>query len=293
MSGVQLALVADDYGLHEGVNAACADLATRGRLQAISCLVGGRAWRHGVAALRALRRDQVDLGLHLDLTSSPLTLPPHRLASVMALSIARQLDRRALRREIDAQLDAFEQALGHAPDHVDGHQHVHQLPQVREVLVEALLARSSQRPWLRDTRRPATAGRLSKAALIEALGAAALRRRAEVCGFAHNSHLLGVYGFDASPPRYRALLQRWLADACDADLLLCHPAWPAAAGDAIQPARETEAQVLGDDAFLSLVAASGVRLQALGTRPGFGPARSAGRLPALSETSKASAPMPS
>jgi predicted glycoside hydrolase/deacetylase ChbG (UPF0249 family) len=290
MSAVRLAIGADDYGLHEGVNDACIELAERGRLQAVSCMVGAPAWRRGVAALRALDRSRIDLGLHLDLTAFSLVVRPRRLPALIALSIARRLDRRELRREIEAQLDAFEQALGHAPDHVDGHQHVHQLPLVREALVQTLVERSPQRPWLRDTRRAPSARPLSKAALIEHLGARALRRRAAAAGFAHNAHLLGVYGFDTPAPGYLALLTQWLAVAGDGDLLLCHPARPDAAFDAIQAAREVEAQVLGGDAFTQLVAEHGVRLQALGTLPGFQKAQADA---VISESSPACAPAPS
>lgn len=293
MSAPRLAIGADDFGLHEGVNAGCLQLAELGRIQAISCMVGGKAWRSGVPALRALDRDRVDLGLHLDLTAFPLASRPRRLPALTARSIARVLDRGALRLEIDVQLDAFEQALGRGPDHVDGHQHVHQLPQVREVLIEALLERSPRRPWLRNTRPPVTTGRLSKAGVVESLGAAALCRRAQAAGFAYNAHLLGVYGFDAAAPRYIALLQRWLALVRDGDLLVCHPSSPCSEADPIQAARAVEAQVLGSRAFARALADSGVHLQALGTMPGFDKETSSRAEATLNGSSPACDPAPS
>ena len=69
-----LCVTVDDFGLHAGVNAAVFELLARGRLHAVSCMVGAPAWGAGHAALRQLR-DQAhsaDCGLHLDFTEAPL-----------------------------------------------------------------------------------------------------------------------------------------------------------------------------------------------------------------------------
>ncbi|MFX7605201.1 ChbG/HpnK family deacetylase, partial [Acinetobacter baumannii] len=69
---------------------------------------------------------------------------------LIGASLAHRLDASALRDEIATQCALFEDATGRAPDYVDGHQHVHQLPQIREALVEVLVARYTGRlPRLR------------------------------------------------------------------------------------------------------------------------------------------------
>lgn len=258
--GRRLGICVDDFGLGEGVDQAVLALARQGRISATSCMVGAARWRADAPALRDVDPAALDVGLHLDLTGFPfdarLRLPlPHWLArSHLGL-----VPRTALRREIDAQLDAFEQALGRPPAHVDGHQHVHQLPVVRDALLDALEARyRDHRPWLRRTRRPRGERAGGKAWLIEALGCMALARLAQAKGYGQNGHLLGVYDFEGDAQRYLALVGAWLRSAQDGDLMMCHPATQLVPGDAIAPARVWEYQVLAGPAFGALLEREGV-----------------------------------
>jgi predicted glycoside hydrolase/deacetylase ChbG (UPF0249 family) len=261
-----LCICADDFGLRDGVNEAILALLDAGRIQAVSCMVGGKAWLAGAQALR--KRDQCgfDAGLHLDLTDSPL-LPGSRrhLGHLIFTSMIRLIHREALRREIGAQLDAFESGFGCAPAYVDGHQHVHQLPLVRDALLEALRDRYGEAlPWLRSTRAVQGAGWTSaKALLIESLGGRALMTMADRQGFQHNQRLLGVYDFRGGEMRYRALLGEWLQAARGADLLMCHPGIGADELDSIAAARQAEFAVLADPALPARLQAEGLTLQPL------------------------------
>jgi predicted glycoside hydrolase/deacetylase ChbG (UPF0249 family) len=266
----RIALCLDDLGLHAGVNAAAAALARLGRLNAVSCMVGAAHWRGAGEALAACGTAGVDIGLHLDLTEAPLHLPRQALPMLILRSHAHGLARAALREEIDAQLEAFEAVLGRPPDHVDGHQHVHQLPQVRDALIEVLQQRYRvSRPWLRSTRHAANlvrpAGQPRAAALkprvIEALGAAALARLAALHGHRQNARLLGVYDFRGGPATYRAWLHAWLNAARDGDLLMCHAAMEPVEGDAIGIARHDEWRLLGSPDFAQMLAQAGIELQ--------------------------------
>lgn len=266
----RIALCIDDFGLHDGVNAALFELAALGRVNAVGCMVGGPAWRAGAKRLVGLKRDAIDVGLHLDLTEWPLNPRIRRpLSRWIAGAFTRTADRTSIAAEIRDQLDAFEQALGRPPDYVDGHQHVHQFPLVREALLDALGARRSTlaRPWLRSTRRPQPAGGAPRSAtfkpwLIEALGAHALERQAIRHGHAMNRRLLGVHDFKTDAAGYRSLLAGWLESARDGDLLMCHPAAPScdAAGDPLLESRLGEHEALTGDGFASLLAASNVEL---------------------------------
>jgi chitin disaccharide deacetylase len=261
-----IAACADDFGLHQGINEAALALARRGRITAISCMVGAPQWASGASALAKLPADDVDVGLHLDLTQYPLAAAQRRsLPALIALTGARLIDPARLRAQIDAQLDAFENGIGRAPAHVDGHQHVHQFPVVREVLVDALCARYPQRlPWLRRSRRPAAlASGGFKPGLIERLGSDALSRLARAHGFAQNESLLGVYGFTGGAQRYAALLAQWLNTARQGDLLMAHPALTAGVADGIGAARCNEYQVLSSDAFAQSLEHARIRLAPL------------------------------
>jgi chitin disaccharide deacetylase len=225
-----LTLCLDDFGLHEGVTDAAITLAKMGRLHALSCMVGGPAWKVAAERLRthlpAPVLASLDVGLHLDLTEYPLREHARSLPSLILAAYTGRLKAADMRAEINQQLDAFEAAMGQPPAHVDGHQHVHQLPVVREALLYVLRKRGPHRPWLRCT-QPTPAARTSQPAgrkphIIRRLGADALRQLADEHGFAQNGHLLGVYDFNPSPEAYRKRLKGWLRDAQSGDVLMCH-----------------------------------------------------------------------
>lgn len=266
----RIALCLDDLGLHAGVNAAAAALARLGRLNAVSCMVGAAHWRGSGEALAACAEAKADIGLHLDLTETPLRTSRQALPILILRSHAHGLPPRALREEIEGQLDAFEAVLRRPPDYVDGHQHVHQLPQVRDALVEVLQRRyPDSRPWLRSTRhatnllRPAGQPRAAalKPWIIEALGAAGLARLAARHGHRQNARLLGVYDFSGGPAAYRAWLQTWLNAARDGDLLMCHAAMESVVGDPIGIARHDEWRLLGSPEFAAMLSQAGIELQ--------------------------------
>ncbi|MBI2769834.1 MAG: ChbG/HpnK family deacetylase [Burkholderiales bacterium] len=264
-----IVVCADDFGLHAGVNAACAALGQRGRLGAVSCLVGGPAWRAG-AELEQLAGLAIDVGLHLDFTEYPMHGGAGgSLESLLLRAYSRRLDGSAVAREIHAQLDAFEAVAGRPPDHVDGHRHVHQFPVIRGALVRALAQRyPGRKPWIRCTAPMNAAGtpRL-KPMVIAGLGGAALARLALRAGLAHNARLGGVYGFDAAPQRYSALLLAWLRACGNGDVLMCHPARGTTPADGIAAAREVEFGVLASDWFEEQLRAEGVAVARLARHP--------------------------
>jgi predicted glycoside hydrolase/deacetylase ChbG (UPF0249 family) len=242
-----------------------------GRVHAIACLVGGKAWAAPwPARLRRLGPERVDVGLHLDLTELPLRPGSRRtLPWLIASCLLRRLDPRAVRAEIRAQLDRFEQLLGREPAFVDGHQHVHQLPVVRTELLDELASRyGSDLPWLRCTHAAVIARRSTargwgawlKPCGIELLGSRALSLLARSKGMAQNRRLLGVYDFQGGPERYRGLLADWIATAGDADLLVCHPSARVRGGDPLIDARRAEFQMLCSTAFELLRVEAGLRL---------------------------------
>jgi predicted glycoside hydrolase/deacetylase ChbG (UPF0249 family) len=243
----RIAICVDDLGLHPGIHTAALALLAQGRVSALAGMVHGPAWRDAAHAMRDAAAT-ADVGLHLDLTEPcgdrRFRKPWHRLA---AEAFARALDAAALRSEIAVQLDAFEQGVGRAPHFVDGHRHVHQLPQVRELLVDELVRRyGAQPPWLRRT-VPRAGG--IKPWVVAGFGARGLDGLLRQHGLRHNERLLGVYGFDTDNRGYLHRLTRWLALARDGDLLMCHPSAAIAHGDAIENARTVELEVLSHPDF--------------------------------------------
>lgn len=280
----RVGLCVDDFGLKPEINEAVIRLIDEGIITAVGCMSTGPAWLTGAQLLAGQRRDRVDVGVHLTLTEpgaandADLVMP---LSQVIARSVLRVLPQRRLCQTIHRQLSAFEEAFGSPPDFLDGHQHVHQLPQVRDALMQCLVERyPTHRPWLRCTVGSPRSPTTLKQTIIACLGSTGLREKARARGYAMNRHLLGVYGFDADAPTYARLLAGWLEACQDGDLLMLHPAIPprridavdrvgspdSEAGDVIAAAREIEFQVLTGDG-LGLLAHHGVRPVRLSRHP--------------------------
>lgn len=292
----QLAVCVDDFGLHDGVNQAVFDLLALRRISAVSCLVDGPSWASGVAALReavgAADAPVADVGLHLNFTetldlAAQSACPSLPLGALIKACYLRRLDKAVLVREIERQWDRFEAHWGQAPDFIDGHQHAHQLPQIRDALLQVLrrrypAGRAGAKPWVRQCRTPGWRAVLAgisvsdtaKAAVIATLGATVLGRAVSQLGLRRSERLLGVYPFDADEAAYLRRWQAWLSLVHpQGDLLMCHPAvpmqkappWP----DVIAASRHMEHAVLTGEALGEMLQAAGVRIARLseGGRP--------------------------
>jgi predicted glycoside hydrolase/deacetylase ChbG (UPF0249 family) len=260
-----LIMTADDYAQSAEIDNGILQLIAMGRLTAASCLVLSPRWPQAAKLLSKEVRDKADIGLHLDFTQFPHDLT-HDLGALIVKSTLRLLPITQVRQVIQRQLDAFEDALGTPPDYVDGHQHVHQLPQIREALIEELSVRYSHcLPWIRVARPPLNDG--FKALVIRSLGASALEKLALDNGFVCSKTLLGVYGFNATAAQYRQHLAGWLSTAAQSPspiALMCHPAAGALrisqTDDTILPARLVEYEVTAAPEFAGLLQDNHIQL---------------------------------
>jgi len=263
-AGRVVAVCADDVGLVDGVAETVAALAAAGRLNAASCVTTAHGWRPAAAVLRVARAP-LALGLHFNLSEGAPLTPELRarwpafpgLGRVLAGAAFAALPVAAIAAEFRAQADAFADALGRAPEFVDGHQHVHALPGVRDVVLDAIGAWPVA-PAVRSTARVCGPAAPLKRRVIAASGGRALERALVARGIAHNAVLLGAYDFGRTD--YRGLVQRWLAGAPrEGGLLFCHPG-PDRDGDAIGAARRREADYLGGAAFAADLEAAGITI---------------------------------
>ncbi len=260
-----IALCADDYAQHQGVDDAVCTLLASARLSAVSCMSDAPRWQ-AQAAPRLRELDSADagfdIGLHLNLTES-YGAGPISLARLIARCYAGRLDKHALHATLTRQFDAFEQAMGRAPDFIDGHQHVHQLPQVRGVVLDLLAQRYPGAPiWVRNT-LPAPGLRGVKTGVLTLLGGATLAHTLKARGVPSNVGFGGVYGFDT--PDYAGQFARWLGHAQAGMLLMCHPGSAPDAHDPISAQRLVEYDFFRSAQFPAMMEAAGVRLAALST----------------------------
>lgn len=271
-------LCADDYGLAPGIGRAMRELLAAGRLSAVSCMTVSPCWPDEARRLRPFA-DRADVGLHITLTEeaplgpTPRLAPQGRLPSVaklILLALGGALPRAEIRDELERQLDRFEAEFGAPPSHVDGHHHVHQLPGVRELVVDLVRRRLPPGTWLRYCDEPLGAVRrvgvaAPRAALISALGWG-MRRS----GLPGNRQFRGVRTFQERLP-YAALFRRFLVGLGPGALVMCHPGLADAdlrASDPIADRREEEFRFLASEAAGEAIAAAGLRLARLSLAKG-------------------------
>jgi predicted glycoside hydrolase/deacetylase ChbG (UPF0249 family) len=267
-----LCICADDFGMSEGINAAVLALLSEGRICAASCMVLRGAWPWGAGALHRFPADGAEFGLHLELSRPPSdSLAEPSLRGLLTASYLGLLRPGTVRAEIREQLARFEDALGRPPAFVDGHRHVHQLPVVREVLLEELASRYGvAAPWIRSTAPSAARGWLpTKADVIFALGGRRLVALAAQQRIPTSRGLLGVYDFGGSMAAYRERLAGWIGACRNGDVLMCHPALDRAPGDPIAAARQREYAALAMLEFPVRTEAGSVFLRPLSRQPLF------------------------
>jgi hypothetical protein len=185
----------------------------------------------------------------------------------MRAAFTGRLNASEVKAEIERQLDAFEAAFGAPPDFVDGHQHVHVLPVIRPMLLQALGARRLKgRIWLRDPsddvlpiiRREVSA---QKALIVKAL-ALGFRRAARAAGFDTNEGFSGYSPFDLATRPERVFGQA-LLDLGPRPLVMAHPGYADDTLRALDPdveSRPNELAYLKSDAFRELLQERGLAL---------------------------------
>lgn len=259
MSRKKVIINADDVGMHPAVDFAIAELAEKGIISSASLMSLGAPVDD---ALDVMANREVDLGLHLDFTSTFANQRYGTAYSVKSLIIAawrRQLDPKHVRNVINEQLSRFEELVGAPPAFIDGHEHVHQFPTVRETLFQVLRDRYPHQRFLIRSTNPAS-WRGTKAAIIAALGSRATRRLAVDAGHQCNTDFGGVYDFSPASDLH-GLWSGWLhAIKPNGGLIMCHPARSFIAEDPISPARVREFQFLASGECAGLLSEYAVQV---------------------------------
>jgi chitin disaccharide deacetylase len=262
-----LTLCAEGFGLDAGVSLAISRLARAGRVNAVSCATTAASWGPDSAWLADMP-EQVQQGLHFNLTfGRPLSrrlarlwpqFPP--LSRLVAQAHLGLLPRAALRAEFHAQLGAYVRATESPPDFIDSHEHVHHLPVVRGIMLDAV-EHIQPMPAICSTWPVRGGGSELTRWLIAHFGGQALATELKRRVISHNPALLGVYDFKTTD--YRGLMRRWLDALPDeGGLLCCHPGAVGSlgAGDRIGAARLRELDYLAGDSFTHDLAEAGVTL---------------------------------
>jgi predicted glycoside hydrolase/deacetylase ChbG (UPF0249 family) len=278
----RIAVCADDFGIDAPVSDAILELLGAKRLSATSVLVSGPGLGRADELRGLRRRGFCSIGLHFTLTEASVWRGPTKLPLLLARTNVRLLPRGEVRDALTTQLDRFEHLFGMRPDFLDGHEHVHQLPVVRDVVLDTLAERygsptarvelgaatqgtspaASQGalpaalPAIRSTRSLAARG--AKAHLLGLLGGYRMANAAADRGLVTNTDFAGVYSFSRTG-RYRERVLGWLHTLADGGLLMCHPGSDARASS-IGEARYEEYRYLSSAQWPEDLSARGVQL---------------------------------
>ncbi len=230
---------ADDYGLADDVENTILELCFAGRVSAVSCMVAlGRCSSHSMSRLLACQA-KVDIGLHFCLTDEelPLSKPSAlevktgRLPSFGTLfrrCMVRALPPGSIRQELALQYQLFLDKANREPDFIDGHLHIHQLPGIREAVIDFVSSLSpSSRPYIRNTSLPLSRLRARnlpwfKAFLIGAFGKQ-MKKQLIASALPTNDGFAGIYDFKCWT-RYPDFFPRFLECLEEPNgMLVVHP----------------------------------------------------------------------
>lgn len=247
----QIALCIDDFALHEGIDQACYELLALGRVSAISCMSNAPRWRSASQQLCPFI-EHADIGLHFNLTQDFGEQRGASLLNTISRAYFNILEPEKIRCALQQQLDLFEQSLQRAPDFIDGHQHIHQLPQIRDVILETLEQRyPNSRMWVRNT-VSAQQMCLGKPLVLNLLGGYHFKNLVKQSARKTNRGFAGVY--DLASPNYAAYFATWLSQVKHGALVMCHPASLHDANDSISQQRLIEFEFFKSAQFLDLLA---------------------------------------
>lgn len=234
----------DDLGFSSAVNQAVINLAEKKRIHATSFMSLGEIKPDETEALHRLN---IEIGLHFDLTG---LAQRGTLKQILLKAYLGQFSTQELENIVNQQLDEFENKIARVPSFIDGHQHVHQFPQIRQVLLRCLEKRYADAIPIRNTQTYQTE---LKAKIIYFLGGQALKKQLIAKKWPHNTAFAGIYSFNATREKLKILWQDWLKNAPDHSVIMCHPALADATwNDAIYQARTLEYDWLMSDDFMAL-----------------------------------------
>ena len=224
-------LCADDFGYSTEVSQGILSLISIERLTATSCMTNMPDWKNSASKLIPYK-DQIDIGLHFNLTEGEALSEDKKLIQSNNVLIIkaqlRQLNKVLIKKELQCQLNAFKEAIGCLPDFIDGHQHIHQLPIIRDALIEVInenyldkkpYVRVSANGFLKTLKQSLNN---PKALIIALTGAWGLKSKLQKNNIPFNTSFSGVY--DLSPNvYYQRLFKQFMKDIDTGGLIFCHP----------------------------------------------------------------------
>jgi len=254
----KIILCADDYAFSPPISKAIITLLASNRLSATSCMVNSPYWDEHAAWLEAFQ-NKADLGLHFTLTDvDPATGPRYQHPNIIKKAYLKKLKQTDIEKELVLQIEKFEKSMGRLPDFIDGHQHIHQLPIIRDALLNVYEKVFPNRDCY--IRVPISKPRTLKASLITVTGATQLKKQLIKRKIPHNPSFSGVYHFSKSV-NYKNHFQCFLKNIQSGGVIMCHPSLTTDEdSDSISIARQKEFRYFNSQQFLEDCNASSINI---------------------------------
>lgn len=256
MMSKQIILCADDYGQNTEISEGILDLLAESRLSAVSCMVNGLAWQS--YSKRIVDYPNISWGLHLNFTHGSAISASWDFSSLLNLLkkcyFPSKEFEKFVTQEIKAQLNRFKQDVGFWPQFIDGHQHVHQLPIIRQALIN-VVKELDCKPWFRITSTFKTMNftnmRSWKKWALLILGGQSFQKLLDANLFSYPRDFAGEYSFHQAK-HYRQIFLSAADNLKNGGLIMCHPGLKGPdSSDPIASSRQLEYQYFTSSEYMT------------------------------------------
>jgi len=247
-----ISICADDFGITEKVSTGILELAKKGSITATSCLVNSSDFNKVYSKIKKFKK-QLDIGLHLDFTFNP-TMKKNIFLNT--------------KDEINFQFKKFEKTMGFLPDFIDGHHHIHQLPFIRNTLINIIkkkYKKNDKKPWVRITSDEYKNIFLRNESLVKSLFLTILgnsfKKMAIKNNLKFNKRFSGIYNFKTS--NYKKKFENFLLNINSGHLIMVHPGVSdkkLISLDNVTLAREKELKFLKSKQFKKILKSKNIKL---------------------------------
>jgi predicted glycoside hydrolase/deacetylase ChbG (UPF0249 family) len=231
----KLSICADDFGITEKVNRVIIKLIEAKRITETSCIVLSDFFFEDAKQLIKYQNN-IGIGIHLTLTDfSPLSEIKSLtnngkligITNLLMKSFIQNYSVSEIHKEINLQLDKFEKTLGFRPDFIDGHHHIHQLPLIRNIIINIIKKRyPSNYPWIRNSNENFFRIFKRKTSIIKSIFLSVMGKKikklAKRNSIKTNNGFSGIYNFSIDQD-YGKLFKNFINDINSDHLIMVHP----------------------------------------------------------------------
>lgn len=256
-----VSICADDFGISKKINEGILQCVKYKRVTEVSCIVCSELRLKDFYLLKKYQ-SKIGIGIHITLTDfqfnlskKPFKLPSYKTFLFTLNKIAS--NQNYFEYLIESQLDKFFFIFKQYPDFIDGHKHIHQFPQVFEILDKILKKKKiNKKYWIRNTHNKFLFNNLSnfslKSFILSFLGKK-FKSNLSYLKYNSNQNFLGIYHYKKKK-NFRNIFLSFLNKIDFKNLIMVHPGYTdysICKFDNLIKKREDELNYLLSDSFLN------------------------------------------